>query len=127
MDALAEILPVSEAAALPVSPGSKMIKQLTSWPPAITWTFGHAVSVQLSDRLIEVEWIRPLDGFIGLRMRRTDDAQEYGVELRLPPAAVDDALQNIQSGMTLTAIGELKLSESPREVVEASASDPINP
>ena len=127
MDALAEILPGSDAAALPVSTGSKMIKQLTSWPPAITWTFGHAVSVQLSDRLIEVEWIRPLDGFIGLRMRRIDDAQEYGVELRLPPAAVDDALQNIQSGMTLTAIGELKLSESPREVVEASASDPINP
>ena len=57
------------------------------------------------------------------RMRRIDDAQEYGVELRLPPAAVDDALQNIQSGMTLTAIGELKLSESPCQVVEASASE----
>jgi hypothetical protein len=120
----AEILPGREAA---LSAGSKMIKQLTSWPPRITWAFGHAVSVELSDHLIEVEWIRPLDGLIGLRLRKTDDSQEYGVEMRLTPASIEDALQTIQPGMTLAAIGELKLSESSAEAAQTGPAGIIAP
>jgi len=90
---------------------SQTVADLTSWPPRMTWSFGRAMAVDLADTVVEVEWVMPADGLIGLRLAKAD-AQEYGVELCLPAAAVNAALEAIRPGVKLSAVGHVVLAES---------------
>jgi hypothetical protein len=89
----------------------KTISDLPSWPPRMTWSFGHAVSIGLADTILDVEWVMPGDGLIGLRLAKAD-AQEYGVELSIPTDALKDMREAIRPGMKLSAVGRLELAES---------------
>ncbi len=96
-------------------PDGKALSDLPSWPPRMTWSFGHALAVEESDKLLAIEWAMPAEGLIGLRLVKAG-AEEYGVELSLPAEAVEGALQAIRPGMALLAIGRLKPAELPLPV-----------
>ncbi len=89
----------------------RTVSDLMSWPPRMTWSFGHAMAVDLADTVVEVEWVLPADGLVGLRLAKAD-AQEYGVELYLPAAAVNAVLEAIRPGVKLSAVGRVVLAES---------------
>lgn len=108
-NAVTESLSARETAGA-VSP-NQTVSNLTSWPPRMTWSFGHAMAVDLADTVVEVEWVLPADGLVGLRLAKAD-AQEYGVELYLPAAAVNAALEAIRPGVKLSAVGRVVLAES---------------
>jgi hypothetical protein len=76
----------------------------------MAWSFGHAMAIEPADTIVEVEWVKPADGLIGLRLAK-EDGQEYGVELSLPAAAVKSALEAIRPGAKLSALGDLGLAE----------------
>ena len=97
------------------------VSDLTSWPPRMTWSFGRAMTVDLADTIVEVEWVMPADGLIGLRLAKAD-AQEYGAELRLPAAAVKAALEAIRPGVTLSAVGQVVLAASSARSAGESAA-----
>jgi hypothetical protein len=123
-NAVAETLSARETAGA-VLP-NQTVSDLTSWPPRMTWSFGHAMTVDLADTVVEVEWVLPADGLVGLRLAKAD-AQEYGVELYLPAAAVNAALEAIRPGIKLSAVGRVILAESSSRgegVVAAAAGDP---
>jgi hypothetical protein len=88
----------------------KTISNLPTWPPRMAWSFGHAMAIEPADTIVEIEWVMPADGLIGLRLAK-EDGQEYGVELSLPPAAVAGALEAIRPGAKLSAVGGLGLAE----------------
>jgi hypothetical protein len=88
----------------------KTISDLPSWPPRMAWSFGHAMAVEPDDTIVEIEWVMPADGLIGLRLAK-EDGQEYGVELSLPPVVVKGALEAIRPGAKLSAVGDLGLAE----------------
>lgn len=90
---------------------TQTVSELAPWPPRMTWSFGHAMAVDLADTVVEVEWVLPADGLVGLRLAKAD-AQEYGVELYLPAAAVNAALEAIRPGVKLSAVGRVVLAES---------------
>lgn len=89
---------------------TQTVSDLTSWPPRLTWSFGHAMAVDLADTVVEIEWVMPADGLIGLRLAKAD-AQEYGVEFCLPAAAIKPVLEAIRPGMELSAVGRVGLAE----------------
>jgi hypothetical protein len=105
----AEALSAIETAGAVLS--TQTVSDLTSWPPRMTWSFGRAMGVDLADTVVEVEWVLPADGLVGLRLAKAD-AQEYGVELQLPAAAVNAALEAIRPGVKLSAVGRVVLAES---------------
>ena len=77
----------------------------------MTWSFGHAMAVDPADTVVEVEWVLPADGLVGLRLAKAD-AQEYGVELHLPAAAITAAMEAIRPGVKLSAVERVVLAES---------------
>src|SRR5215467_5966473 len=87
------------------------IRRLTVWPPGITWSFGRQVAPAAADTLIEIEWIKPADGLIGLRLCN-GERQEYGVELSLPPLLIEATAQSFKAAMTLAEIGELEVGDA---------------
>lgn len=104
---------------------TQTLSDLTSWPPRMTWSFGHSMAVDFADTVVEVEWVMPAEGLIGLRLAKAD-AQEYGVELFVPAAAVNAALEAIRPGVKLSAVGRVVLAESSSRSdgqVSASAGD----
>jgi|GEM_PF-3857521 hypothetical protein len=88
----------------------RTIADLPSWPPRMTWSFGHAVAVGLADTVVDVEWVMLADGLIGIRVSKAD-AQEYGIELSIPAAVVKDGFDAIRPGMKLSEVGRLELAE----------------
>jgi hypothetical protein len=88
----------------------KTISDLPAWPPRMSWSFGHAVAIGLADTILDVEWVMPADGLIGLRLSKTD-AQEYGIELSIPVAVVSGVLEAVRPGMKLLEVGRLDLAE----------------
>lgn len=97
------------------------LSRVAIWPPRITWSFGRTTAVAPSDALVDVEWINPADGMIGLRLCNSD-GQEYGVDLSLPPALVEAAVESLKPGMTLAEIGKLEAA-NPAAAVQEAATD----
>ncbi|HEY1268192.1 MAG TPA: hypothetical protein VGH16_13140 [Candidatus Binatia bacterium] len=101
----------------------KTISDLPTWPPRMTWSYGHAVAVAFADTIIDVEWVMPSDGLIGLRLVKAD-AQEYGIELSIPAAAAKGVFEAIRPGMKLSVLGGLELAEaSPADMQKTAAGN----
>src|SRR5690242_18745249 len=91
---------------------ARSIDRILSWPPEVTWAFGHAPAVERGDRVMAVELMIPADAVVALRMCKAD-GQEYGIELSLPAAVAESVLETIKPGMTLAAVGKLEPASSP--------------
>jgi hypothetical protein len=98
------------------------IHRLFPWPPSVTWSFGHSVVTAATDILVDVEWIKPADGIVGVRLCNRH-GQEYGVELCLVPPLIEATLQRLKPGMTLLEIGELDVAEASVSAPSGAAID----
>lgn len=99
-----------DPAAPPAAPHRTFSQNLATWPPPVAWCFGRDAAVDMRDELVCVESVMtsPDEAIMILRLRKPQDGQEYGVELRLPGGVIDHIDGSLIAGMTLAEIGTLE-------------------